>query len=75
MTLENNIREPQESQMVNYQISLYLPHENRKIEIRERKRYQEISGVVGNLERTKDGTNEMRDMSKRPNWCGAKVIL
>ena len=54
-------------QRVNYQISLYPPHENRKIERRVRKRYQEISGEVGNLERTKGGTNKMRDMFNRPN--------
>ena len=53
-------------QRVNYQISLYLPHENRKIERRVRKRHQEI-GEVRNLERTKDGSNKIRDMSKIPN--------
>ena len=47
-------------QKVNYQISLY---EDRKIE-RVRKRHQ-ISGEVGKLERTKDGTKKM-DMTKRP---------
>ena len=52
-------------QRVNYQFSLYPPLENRKIE-RVRKRHQKICGV-GNLERTKDGTNKVRDMSKRPN--------
>ena len=52
---------------VNYQISLYPWHENRKIERRVRKRHQEISREIGNLERTKDGSNKMRDMSKRPN--------
>ena len=30
-------------QRVNYQISLYPPHENRKIEKRVRKRHQKIS--------------------------------
>ena len=54
-------------QRVNYQISLYPPHENRKIERRVRKRHQKISGEVGNLEITKDGTNKMRDMSEKPN--------
>ena len=54
-------------QRVNYQISLYPPHENRKIERRVRKIHHEISGELGNLERTKDGTNKMKDMSKRPN--------
>ena len=47
-TLENNIRGPIRKaigngapmQRVNYQISLYSPHENRKIERRERKRHQ-----------------------------------
>ena len=43
-------------QRVNYRISLYPSHKNRKIEI-----------IVGNIERTNDGTNKMRDMSKRPN--------
>ena len=46
-------------QSVNYQISLYPPHENRMIERRVRKRLQQISGEVGDLERTKDGTNKM----------------
>ena len=72
--MENNIRGPigkaignwGPMQRVNYQISLYSPHENRKVERRVRKRHQQISGV-GNLEGTKDGTNKMRDMSKRPN--------
>ena len=53
-------------QRVNYQISLYPPHENRKIE-RVRKIHQQISGEVGNLEIKKDSTNKMRDMSKRHN--------
>ena len=53
-------------QRVNYQISLYPRNENRNIEGRVRKRHQQISGV-GNLERTKDDTNKMRDMSNRPN--------
>ena len=43
-------------QRVNYQISLYFQHENRNIE------------RVGNLERTKDGMNKMREMSKRGNY-------
>ena len=52
----------------NYQTSLYHPHENKKIERRVRKRYQQISREVGNPERTKVvGTNKMRDISKRPN--------
>ena len=50
-----------------YQISLYPLHENRKIERRVGKRHQEIKGEVGNLERTNDGANKMRDMSKRPS--------
>ena len=54
-------------QRVNYQISLHPQHENRKVEIRVRKRHQKIIGEVGNLERTKDGTNKMKGMSKRPN--------
>ena len=33
----------------------------------EREIHQKIGGEVGNLERTNDGTNKMRDMSKRPN--------
>ena len=53
-------------QRVNYLISLYHLHENRKTE-RVRKRHQQISGEVENLERTKDSTNKMRNMSKRPN--------
>ena len=43
------------------------PHEKRKMEERVRKRHQKISREVGNLEKTKDGTNKMRDMSERPN--------
>ena len=54
-------------QRVHYQISLYPPHENIKIEIRVRKKHQKRSGEVGNLERTKDDMNKMKDMSKRPN--------
>ena len=54
-------------QRVKYQISLYPQLENRKIERTVRKRHQKISLEVGNLERTKDGTNKMKDMSKRPN--------
>ena len=61
-------------QRVHYQISLYSPHESRKVGRRVRKRHQEFSGDVGILERTKDGTNKMRDLSKRPNYS-AKVIL
>ena len=49
----------------NYQISLYRPYENRKFEVRER--HQKISEEVKNLERTKDGTNKMRDMTKKPS--------
>ena len=51
--------------MVNYQISLDPPYENRKDKRRARKR--QINGEVGNIERTKDGTNRMKDMSKMPN--------
>ena len=54
-------------QRVIYQISLHPPHENEKIERRVGNRHQQISGEVGNLERTKDVTNKMRDMSKRSN--------
>ena len=43
--------------MVNFQISFCM-----RIE-----RLKDIGGEVGNLERMKDGTNKMRDMSKRPN--------
>ena len=50
-------------QRVNYQISLYPPHENRKIERSVRKRHQQIGEEVRNLERRKDGKNKMRDMS------------
>ena len=49
--------------------SLYTPYENRKMKGRMRERHQMISGEVGNLERTIDGTNEIRDMSKKPNKC------
>ena len=56
-------------QRVNYQILLYSQHEKRNIKIRVRKQHQKISGEVGNLKRTKDGTNKMRDISKRPNQC------
>ena len=52
-------------QRVNYQIALYPPHENREIEgVRKTSADQWISEKS---ERTKDGTNKMRDMSKRPN--------
>ena len=61
-------------QKVNYQISFYPPYKNRRIERRVRKRHQEISGEVGNLERTKDGTNETRDMFNRPNECKGNPI-
>ena len=50
-------------QRVKYQIALYPSQEKRK---NARKIHQEISGV-GNLEITKDGTNKMREMSKRLN--------
>ena len=56
-------------QRVNYQDSLYPLHENRRIGIRVRKINLKITRKVGNLERTKDGTNNMRDMYKRPNLC------
>ena len=70
--MKNNIRSPTRKAIGNWdlmqrvQISLHPPHENRKIERRARKRHQKISGEVGNLEITKDGTNKM-NMSKRPN--------
>ena len=48
--------------------SLYPPHENINMERRLRERHQKISGEVGDLEKTKDGTNKMRDMSERPNY-------
>ena len=47
--------------------SLYPPHENRKMEGRVRERHQKINVEVGNIERTIDGTNKMKDMSKKPN--------
>ena len=47
--------------------SLYPPHENRKIEGGVRERHQKISGEVVNLDKTKDGTNKIKNMSKRPN--------
>ena len=56
-------------QRVNYQISLHPPQENRNIERRVREKHQKISGEIVNLEGTKDVTNKMRDMSKRPNLC------
>ena len=37
------------------------------LEGRVREKHQKISREVGNLERTIDGTNKMRDISKRPN--------
>ena len=46
--------------------SLDLLHENRKMEGRVAEIYQKISGV-GILERTMNGTNKIRDMSKRSN--------
>ena len=49
-------------QRVKYQMSLSL-----RTERRVRERHQKISGEVGNIERTKDGPNKTRDMSKRPN--------
>ena len=54
-------------QRVNYLIhcTLRMRTERRKGRVRER--HQKISGEVGNMERTKDGTNKMRDMSERPN--------
>ena len=61
-TLENNIRGPTRKAIGDGDPM----HENRKIERRVRKRHQEISEVE-NLERTKNGTNKMRDMSIRPN--------
>ena len=39
-----------------------------------RKRHQEISGEVGNLERTKDGTNKMKDKSNWPKSCQGNPI-
>ena len=72
--MENDIRGPQEMQLemgIQVKISLYPPDENRKIERRVRKN---ISGEVGNVERTKDGTNKMRDMSKGQYWCYGNFI-
>ena len=60
-------------QMVNYQIYLYPQHEDKRIERIVREIYQKISRI-GNLERTKDGTNETRDMSKKPNSCQGDPI-
>ena len=48
----------------------YLPHENRKIERRVRKRHQQISRVR-NLEKTKDGTNK----TCQKGLTSAKAIL
>ena len=50
-------------QRVNYQHSLNPLHENRKIERRVRKGYQNIRCELGNQERAKDVSNKMRDMS------------
>ena len=36
------------------------------IEKRVRKRHEQISEEVGNVERTKDGTNKMRDILRQP---------
>ena len=36
--------------------------------------YQKVSGEVRNPERTKDGSNKMRDMFKGPNY-NVEVIL
>ena len=59
-TFESNIRKAIRNgylmQRVNSQISLYPPHENKK-----------LISEVRNREGTKDGTNKMRDMSIRPN--------
>ena len=57
---------------VNYQISLYPPHENRNIERKQEKKHQEISGAE-NLERKKDGTNKRRTCLK--GLSSAKEIL
>ena len=56
-------------QVVNYLIHCTL---RMKTKIKNIK-HQKIS-AVGNLERTKDGTNKMRVMSKKPNWCRGKPI-
>ena len=47
--------------------SLYPPYENTKIEGGVREGHQKSSGEVGNQQRTIDGTNNMRDTSKKPN--------
>ena len=47
--------------------SLYSLNENRK----KRKKKTKINGEIGNLERTKDGTNKMRNMPKRLNKGGS----
>ena len=71
--MENNIREPQERQKETgipckgLTTKLHCTLQNRKIERSVRKRHQEITGEVGNLERTKYRTNKMRVKSKKPN--------
>ena len=39
---------------------IYPAHENKKMKGRVRERHQKISGEVGNLEITINGTNKMR---------------
>ena len=59
---------PQSIKIINH--SLYSPRENSKMKGTLRERHQNISGEAGDLERTIDGTNKMRDMSERPNQGG-----
>ena len=49
--------------------SLYPPREERKIWRRVREGHHKISKEVGNLKRTIDATNMIRNMFKRPNYC------
>ena len=54
--------------------SVYPPQQNRNTEGRVRKKHQKISEEIGSQGRTIDGTNMMRDMSKKGLTID-KVIL
>ena len=55
-------------QRVNYQISLYPLHKNRKIERRVRKNIRRsVEMFSKSKKKAKDGRNKMRAMSKRLN--------
>ena len=59
-------------QSVNYQISLYPPLEDRKIERRVRKTYTDQ--LRSRKSGKKEGTSKMRNMSNRPNLCQGNLI-